>query len=54
MGGPQRALLPRSVLRYTPDQSIIIGSNTPGSSVFSQVLYVEFHIKGIFDMELGI
>ena len=29
-------------------------TDTPGAGVFSQGLYVEFHTKGIFDMELEI
>ena len=28
--------------------------DTPGTAVFSQGLYVEFHTKGIFDMELEV
>ena len=38
---------PRAV-KVTVDEKV---ADTPGISVFSLGLYVEFHTKGIFDME---
>ena len=39
------------VRKVVPEESSPRSTNTPGISVFSPRLYVEFHTKGISDME---
>ena len=45
-------LFTKGIKIYSQNQ--VFFSHTPGISVFSQGLYVEFHIKSIFGMELEI